>query len=141
MIQRVQSIWLLLAAACAFVTYMTVLYSGTLADGTEKKFALGDQFVLVAYIIALGVLSLICIFLFRNRKAQLKFTILTIVLTIGYLALQYFMIEGFKKQNAIQTGSYQVAALLPVVMIILLIFAARGIHKDEKLVKSLDRLR
>ncbi|HYF33057.1 MAG TPA: DUF4293 domain-containing protein [Chitinophagaceae bacterium] len=141
MIQRIQSIWLLLAAAFAFLTYTMVLYIGTLADGTKKTFALGDHFLLVACIIALGALSLICIFLFKNRKAQLRLTILTMVLTIGYIFLQYLMIERFKTENAIQSGSYQVAALLPVVMIILLIFAARGIHKDQKLVKSLDRLR
>jgi hypothetical protein len=102
---------------------------------------LGDHFLLVAYIIALGMLSLICIFLFKNRKLQFRLTILALILTIGYLFLQYITIEKFKTENAIQTGSYQVSALLPIVMSIFLILAARGIYKDEKLVKSLDRLR
>jgi hypothetical protein len=141
MIQRIQSIWLLLAAICAFVTYPLVLYVGTLVDGSERKFLLGDHFLLMMFIIALGVLSLICIFLFKNRKLQFRLTIFTIVLTIGYLFLQYIMIEQFKKDSAIQTGSYKVAALLPLLMIIFLILAARAIYKDEKLVKSLDRLR
>lgn len=141
MIQRVQSIWLLLAALCAFITYKMVLYIGTVADGTERRFVLADNFLLVGCIIALGVLSLITIFLFRNRKAQLRMTMLTMVLTIGFIFLEYFTIEAFKRNNFIATGSYQVAALLPIVMVILLIFAARGIYKDQKLVKSLDRLR
>lgn len=141
MIQRVQSLWLLLAAICAFITYTLVLYSGTLVDGSKKLFALGDHFLLVAIIIALGVLSLVTIFLFKNRKLQSKLTILGIVLALGYLALQYFSIETFKKDNAIVTGSYQIAALLPILIVIFLILAARGISKDEKLVKSLDRLR
>lgn len=141
MIQRIQSLWLLLAAICAFVTYTLVLYSGTLANGSQKLFALGDHFLLVAVIIALGVLSLVTIFLFKNRKLQQRLTILGIILALGYLALQYFSIETFKKDNAIVTGSYQVAALLPILIVIFLIMAARGISKDEKLVKSLDRLR
>ena len=141
MIQRVQSIWLLLAAVCAFVTYPLVLYVGKLVDGSERQFLLGDHFLLMMFIIALGVLSLICIFLFKNRKLQFRLTILTIVLTAGYLFLQYLMIEQFKKDSAIQTGSYKVAALLPLLTIIFLILAARGIYKDDKLVKSLDRLR
>lgn len=141
MIQRVQSIWLLLAAACAFVTYPLVLYVGKLLDGTERQFLLGDHFLLMMFIIALGVLSIICIFLFKNRKLQFRLTVLNIVLTMGYLFLQYAMIEQFKKDNAIQTGSYKVAALLPLLTIIFLILAARGIYKDDKLVKSLDRLR
>src|ERR1700750_3250277 len=124
MIQRIQSIWLLLAAICAFVTYPLVLYVGKLADGSERQFLLGDHFLLMMSIIALGVLSLVCIFLFRNRKLQFRLTILGLVLTVGYVFLQYLMIEQFKKDLTIQTGSYKVAALLPLLMIIFLILAA-----------------
>lgn len=141
MIQRIQSVWLLLAAICAFVTYPLVLYVGKLVDGSERQFLLGDHFVLMIFIIALGIIALITIFLFKNRKLQFRLTILNIVLTIGYLFLQYVMIEQFKKDSAIQTGSYQVAAMLPLLVMIFLILAARGIYKDDKLVKSLDRLR
>jgi uncharacterized membrane protein YsdA (DUF1294 family) len=141
MIQRIQSLWLLLAAICAFITYTLVLYIGNVADGTQRQFRLGDQFLLVLFIIALGVLSLITIFLFKNRKLQFRLTILNIVLSIVYIFVQYLFIEQFKKDNAITTGSYQVSALLPIVMTIFLIMAARGIYKDDKLVKSLDRLR
>jgi hypothetical protein len=42
---------------------------------------------------------------------------------------------------AIVSASYLPAAFLPVVVIILLFLAVRGIYKDEKLIKSLDRLR
>lgn len=136
-----QSLWLLLAAICAFFTYTLILYSGTLANGSQVLFALGDHFLLVAVIIAIAALSLLTIFLFKNRKLQFRLTILAIVLTLGYLALQYFSIEQFKKDNAVVTGSYHVSAVLPILSIIFLIMAARGINKDEKLVKSLDRLR
>ncbi len=141
MIQRIQSVWLLLAAICAFVTYTLVLYVGKLTDGTERQFVLGDHFMLVAFIIALGVMSLICIFLFKNRKLQFRLTIFTIILTFVYLFVQYLYIEQFKKDGAIESGSYQIAALLPILMVLFLILAARGIYKDQKLVKSLDRLR
>lgn len=141
MIQRIQSVWLLLAAVCAFVTYPLVLYVGKLADGSERQFLLGDHFILMLFIIALGVLSLITIFLFKNRKLQFRLTILAIVLTIVYIFVQYLMVEQFKTDSAIITGSYQVAALLPLLMVFFLILAARGIYKDDKLVKSLERLR
>ena len=141
MIQRVQSIWLLLTAVLAFVTYKMVLYSGTLLNGAELKFVLADHFLLVGCIIGLGTLSLVAIFLFKNRTSQYRLTMTTLLLTIGFIFLEYYVIEDFKKDNVIQTGSYQIAALLPVVMVILLAMAARGIRKDEKLVKSLDRLR
>lgn len=141
MIQRLQSVWLLLAAICAFVTYTLILYSGAVADGSQKLFALGDHFLLVAIIIGLGLLCLVTIFLFKNRKLQFRLSIIAIIIAIGYLILQYVSIEQFKKDNAIVTGSYHVGALLPILIVIFLIMAARGIYKDEKLVKSLDRLR
>ena len=118
-----------------------VLYIGTLQNGTQLKFVLADHFLMTAYIIGLGTLSLVAIMLFKNRKSQYRLTMTTLFLTIGFIFLEYYVIEDFKKDNVIQTGSYQIAALLPVVMVILLILAARGIRKDEKLVKSLDRLR
>lgn len=141
MIQRIQSVWLLLAAITAFITYLTVLYIGKLTDGTERPFLLANDFLLVIFIMALAVLSFITIFLFKNRKLQLQMTILTLVLTLAYIFVQYLRIEQFKTDNLIQTGSYQIAALLPILTVVFLIMAARGIRKDEKLVKSLDRLR
>jgi hypothetical protein len=38
-------------------------------------------------------------------------------------------------------GSYQLGSVIPVVVAVFLILALRGISKDEKLVKSMDRLR
>ena len=70
MIQRIQSIWLLIVALAAFATYTLTLYIGKLADGTEKVLQLADDFLLVIIIIALGMLAIICMFLFKNRKLQ-----------------------------------------------------------------------
>lgn len=141
MIQRIQSIWLLIVALAAFATYTLTLYIGRLADGTSRPFLLADNFLLVIMIIALGTLAIVCIFLFKNRKLQFRLSVLGVIFSIGYLFIEYLKVEEFKKTNNILTGSYQVGALLPVVMIIFFILAARGIYKDEKLVKSLDRLR
>ncbi len=51
------------------------------------------------------------------------------------------MVEGFKKENSILTGSYQLGALLPCADDRIFSSAARGIYRDEKLAKSMDRLR
>ena len=141
MIQRIQSIWLLIVALAAFATYTLTLYIGKLADGTEKVLQLADDFLLVIIIIALGMLAIICMFLFKNRKLQFKLSVFGVIFSIGFLFLEYFRVESFKKDNLIQTGSYQVGALLPLVMVIFFFLAARGIYKDERLVKSMDRLR
>lgn len=141
MIQRIQSIWLLIVALAAFATYTLTLYIGHLPDGTSRPFLLASSLLLVSVIIALGVLAIICIFLFKNRKLQFRLSILGVLFSIGFLFIEYLKVEEFKKENSILTGSYQLGALLPIVMIIFFFLAARGIYKDEKLVKSLDRLR
>lgn len=141
MIQRIQSIWLLIVALAAFATYTLTLYIGKLADGSLRPFLLADNFLLVIMIIALGALAIVCIFLFKNRKLQFRLSVLGVIFSVGFLFVEYLKVEQFKKENNILSGSYQVGALLPVVMIIFYILAARGIYKDEKLVKSLDRLR
>ena len=48
MIQRVQSLWLLVVAIAAFATYTLSLYVGKLADGALKVFQLADDFLLVS---------------------------------------------------------------------------------------------
>lgn len=141
MIQRIQSIWLLIVALAAFATYTLTLYTGKLANGTEKVLQLADDFLLVIIIIALGILAIIGLFLFKNRKLQFKLSVFGVIFSIGFLFLEYFRVESFKKDNLIQTGSYQIGALLPLVMVIFFFLAARGIYKDERLVKSMDRLR
>jgi FtsH-binding integral membrane protein len=141
MIQRIQSIWLLIVALTAFATYTLTLYTGKLADGNLRTFLLADNFLLVMMIIALGALAILCIFLFKKRKLQFRLSVLGVIFSIGFLFIEYLKVEEFKKTNNILSGSYQIGALLPVVMIIFFILAARGIYKDEKLVKSLDRLR
>lgn len=141
MIQRIQSIWLLIVALAAFATYTLTLYKGKLANGEERPFQLADDFLMVILIIALGALAIICIFLFKNRRLQFRLSVLGVIFSAFFLFVEYLKVEGFKKSNNILTGSYQIGALLPVAMIIFFILAARGIYKDERLVKSLDRLR
>ena len=141
MIQRIQSIWLLIVALAAFATYTLTLYVGQLPDGTSRPFLLAQSLLLVIIIIALGMLAIICIFLYKNRKLQFRLSVLGVIFSIGFLFLEYLKVEEFIAENKILTGSYQLGALLPVVMTIFFILAARGIYKDEKLVKSLDRLR
>ena len=141
MIQRIQSIWLLIVALTAFATYTLKLYTGRVTDGTTREFLLADNFLLVILIIALGALAILCIFLFKNRRLQFRLSVLGVIFSVAFLFIEYLKVEEFKETNKILSGSYQVGALLPFVMIIFFILAAKGIYKDEKLVKSLDRLR
>lgn len=141
MIQRVQTLWLIVVALAAFASYTLKLYVGTPIEGGEKFLLLADDFLLVIPIITLGILAIICLFLFKNRKLQFRLSLLGMFLSIGFIFLEYFRVETFKTDKLIQSGSYQLGALLPIVMVIFFFLAARGIYKDQKLIKSMDRLR
>jgi FtsH-binding integral membrane protein len=142
MIQRIQSLWLLIVALTAFATSRLTLYVGTLPNNTEFPFLLSANLLLAIVIIVLGILAVICLFLYKNRKLQFKLSVLGVILSIGFIFLEYYVVENiFKPEKNVQTGSYQIGALLPLVMVVFFFLAARGIYKDEKLVKSMDRLR
>jgi hypothetical protein len=141
MIQRVQSIWLSITALAAFATYTLNLYTGKTSTGAERSFLLADNFLLVIAIILIGILAITCIFLYKNRKLQFKLSVLGLIASFGFLFLEYFKVEQFKTANQFISGTYQIGALLPLLMVIFFFLAAKGIYKDERLVKSVDRLR
>lgn len=141
MLQRIQTIWLLLAAVCGFSMYKVSIFEATLTNNVIYKLSATESLLLFAVLMSVACLSLIAIFLFKNRPLQSKVVLISILLSIAAIALEVWQIEKYKSSATITKGTYEFGGLLPIVMTILLILAARGIRKDEKLVKSLDRLR
>ncbi len=146
MIQRIQSIWLLLATLTAGAVFYTDVYRAEiLKDSTAitEHLRVGGHFPSLLIAVLMVLLPFISIFLFKNRKKQRNMVWLSILICIGFIAINLFRISGF---TATYTGqlsnhTYHVGSILPVVVIIFLILAIRGINKDEKLIRSLDRLR
>lgn len=141
MIQRIQTVWLLLAAACGFGMIKVPLFSATLPDTSVRDLIATESLLLYAIVILISVMALATIFLFKNRPLQLKLSIFGIIASIGIITLEVYEIGVFKTTYAITSGTYQWGGLLPIFMLIFFFLAARGIYKDQKLVKSLDRLR
>ena len=68
MIQRIQSVWLLLAAACAFASFKFPYYTGTNARGPASYELKADEnFLLLLTTIVVGGLAFFTIFLFKKR--------------------------------------------------------------------------
>lgn len=141
MIQRVQTIWLLLAAIAGFIATQVPLYEGILASQAVKKYFATENLLLFAVAIIAALSALVAVFLFKNRSAQIKLTIFGILASVAFIALEVWQAENFSKSGGILKLSYLWGALLPVAMIFFFILAAINIRKDTKLVKSLDRLR
>ena len=95
----------------------------------------GSSFFLLVLTGASVLISGISIFLYSDRKAQLKLMAGGILISI-ILIILYFV--GIKK---FQTGNFALTSVFVFFILIGYVMAARGIWKDEKLVKSLDKLR
>ncbi|MCW3079639.1 DUF4293 family protein [Segetibacter sp.] len=141
MIQRVQTIWLFLAAGSGFLTTEVPIYAETLAGDVAKRYTVTESLLLFANNIIAALLALIAIFLFKNRSTQMKFTGLGIFASVLLIALEVLKISELEEANGVIQGTYYWGALLPIAMTIFFILAAINIRKDNKLVKSLDRLR
>ena len=136
MIQRIQSLWLLLAAACAFAGFKFPYYSGTkLNDVALYELNATSTILLMVTTIAVGVLALINIFLYKKRPLQLRLCVLGILLEALLIFLYY------RETTAFVQGTYSLTSILHSVIVLAFVLAARGINKDEKLIKTSDRLR
>lgn len=136
MIQRIQSIWLLLASVVSFLTLKLSFYSGTyLPDNLYHQLNGTQNLGLMIVTIGLGILTLITIFLFKNRVTQLWLCIVAILLDVLLIFLYYQQTKDFSK------GDYAFTAVLHIIIIAALVLAARGINGDEKLIKDSNRLR
>ena len=141
MIQRLQSIWLLLAAAAAFCSLKFSFYSGNMiAENQQKSFAsltAQSNLLLLILTAGVGITSLIAIFLYKNRKMQLRLVLVALLVSIINLVLFFLETKRFVPNE----GAFDLTAVFAIFIPVLLFFAIRGIRRDEKLVKSLDRLR
>lgn len=141
MIQRKQTIWLLLAAAAAIATLKFPFYGGkrinAAANSLNEYFSAQNNLLLLILTAGVALLALISIFLYKNRKLQFRLTVISLIVSLVNLVL--FILET--KKFVPEQSSYNVTSLLAVVVPIFLFLAVRGIRRDEKLVKSLDRLR
>lgn len=143
MIQRIQSVWLLLAALCAALTFKFPFYTGnklstanvTPQVQTYEKLVASSNFLLLIFTAALTVGAFIIIFLYKNRRQQMWLAVTASALGIINIIIYFTELKKFVSGNMSLTAIFSFA--IPV----LLMFAINGIYKDEKLVKSLDRLR
>ena len=136
MLQRIQSIWLLLAAGCAFLSFQFPFFTGTDKELRPTGVLNGQSSLpLILVTAAVGILALVCIFLYKNRKLQLRLTVLCIALEALLIFLYYTQVKTFTG------GTYALTALLQGCVVFFLFLAARGINNDEKIIRDSNRLR
>lgn len=145
MIQRKQSIWLLLASLLGAGVFFFDLYRAEIRTGDiieNKVLRVADHYPSLLLALVVVLLPLVTIFMFTNRKRQIRMTMIAILSTISFLTMMLTRVTGLSKLTPPATsGSYWVGAVLPVLSFVFLVLAVLGIRSDEKLVRSADRLR
>ena len=147
MIQRIQSLYLLLVTCaltvslCLPLGYFYIFDEEQVfkATGLLTSYGLHSTWGLFVLLLLVAIVSFFTIFLYKNRMLQIRLTIFSTLLVIGFYIV-FIVFYIILKQG---TTSFRVgwALCLPLVGLVLNILAIRAIGKDEVLVRAADRLR
>ena len=156
MIQRKQSIFLLVVAVLMSWTlvrpyaqlvlrdgYTLVFYSlfiekhATILETENIKYTVP----LFLLILATASINLVNIFLYTRRILQIRLCIVSAVLLVLITLTMFYYYTMTRYTNEYSMHAYRLAAIFPIIGIIMNFLAFRGINHDEELVKSYDRIR
>lgn len=150
MIQRIQSVYLLLITILLVVAMCMPIGQFIEADNITAHIfkplgvtlASGETqatWGLFGILLISAVINFMTIFLYRNRMLQVRMTIFSMLMLVGYyITLGVFWYVLKEESQTFQLGW---AMYLPLVCIILDYLAFRAIYRDEIMVRAADRLR
>ncbi len=151
MIQRIQSVYLLLTTICFSVIlffplatidakYEFSVWSFSTIDGG----VLAPTYYLGLLSVIIVVISLVTIFLYKKRMLQNKLCVAMFILILIFLALMFFIYPEFVIAKTIGGNAvlnYSIVSIFSVLPMAFVLLANRGILKDERKVRAADRLR
>lgn len=154
MIQRIQSLYLLLVTLLVAVTLFTPLATFASEAGVFELHAFSFRTVggdvsrstlyLGLLLAAACLLPAVTIGCFRNRMLQLRLCFVELVLLFGAAVMEgvyYYLGNRLFADAAFHTHRLHVAIALPVVALLFVWLAIRAIFRDELLVRDADRIR
>ncbi len=166
MLQRIQTIYLLLAVILNLVTLFIPVWQFTAGDNAEfingisvytpemdggnsaSFFEHPDAMKSVVHTLFLGINLLSSLFLvwlifqFQDRKRQIKLSYIGIgMLMVEILALVLLTLRSPDFVTAAMESKPHYGFALPILAILLTFLALKGIQKDEEKVRSVDRIR
>jgi glucan phosphoethanolaminetransferase (alkaline phosphatase superfamily) len=148
MIQRKQSLFLLVVVIIAisqfFIPFQKIVITNghwhiCLMPGCSSDIMSSNIYFPMAFNSIILLLSVIIIFLYKNRLLQYKLANLLVVFNVFLVGL--FFILSYIKEGQTGTVTYQYGSFFPIISAIFAYLAAYFIKKDEQLVRSADRIR
>ena len=114
-----------------------------MAPGEPVPFQVSYFLPLIIGALAVAVLAGMSISLFKNRAKQIQLTNIAVLLNILFiLGVLFVYVPFIEKKTGIKPDfANGIGIYLPIVSLMFLVLANRAIKRDEKLIRSSDRLR
>jgi hypothetical protein len=155
MLQRIQSIYLFFTTLVILALYLFPLAHNVYVDNQLINIMVTGVYTIIngqpshtQFFVALtavtaivALLPLVIIFLYKNRKLQITLCYSTILVIIGYSFWVAQMAKTVTGGVTLAISNFGIGMFLCPLAIVLLILAIKSIQRDEKLIKSADRLR
>ncbi len=162
MIQRIQTLFLLAVAGCMGAYLFLPIFLKVSEDGIQKMTL--DSFGLYTwtansdgswdllthqypyYIAIPAVISILVVFYsifqYKNRLLQIKLgALIALLIMLAVGTAVFILLKNEMNFNPGVKGDYQIGFFIPLAALIFNSLANRFIRRDEKLVKSVDRIR
>ncbi|MDT8347778.1 MAG: DUF4293 family protein [Flavobacteriaceae bacterium] len=136
MIQRVQSLYLLFVLALGL--FSPLFFDRDIVDFTQDQSLFNDWFIKALFIIGSG-LALLSVLKYRNRQTQFVLNRLNIIIQLLMLGVFVYLLLSLPGVSFLTEKG--IVVFMPILSIVFLVMANKAILRDERLVKSADRLR
>lgn len=150
MLQRIQTVYLLIASALMLVAVVTPLATFHHNGNTVFFEAMGmyqdgemvsSTWALFATGAISSLLALFTVFIYKTRIVQIRLSIFNIAVMIGFYLYLGFLMLKINPEAGLQFQKVGIGIIMPLIAIILTYLAIRKIGADEMLIRSLNRLR
>ncbi len=129
MLQRIQTIWILLSVLAAAFLYIT---------GQDVE-VFANTLIISISTIVLVLIGAFSLFSFKNRKRQIMLNKISMIINALLIGILVYWVQNLS--GGIDFPEKGIEPVFPLIAIICLFLANIFIKKDERLVKSVDRLR
>jgi hypothetical protein len=154
MIQRIQTIYLILAAfllALLFSNpiaeiivnenlYLTLWHHKIVSDNPDT-FTPVSTWPITVLLSVIVLIEIAAVFLYKKRQLQIRLCIFNLLLMVGLAGLIFFFTKYTQNNTEGLKSVFLWPVVCPMIAIILNYLALKAIQKDEKLVRSYDRIR
>lgn len=167
MIQRIQTVWLFLAAVLNFFTLFTelwrfefnsvssqavIVFHGQYIKNLSNVTSIYNttypiRWVLILYVL-FAISTIITIFMYKKRRLQKRMAWLSAgiaFLQASYIFARVYYTQNqiiqFAGNNALQGSNIQLGVVFPIISIIFCLLASYYIEKDERLVRDMNSFR